>query len=167
MRASTRGRKDQQMPPSDPSLVYAVVQLARDGMKRRAIARALHISRNTVRKIVLAHGEVRTAEHSALAPPRTSTRPSKLDPHRPRVDELLKTYRDITAQRVFEILIEEGFGGGYSIVKDLVREVRPHPAPKPSLQTPPREPGELAECDWSPYRVTFTNQSPVTVQAFG
>jgi hypothetical protein len=39
--------------------------------------------------------------------------------------------------------------------------------PTPSLQTPPRIPGETGECDWSPYEVTFTHAPPMTLQAFG
>lgn len=155
------------MPPRDERLVYDVVRLANSGMKWRAIARALHISRNTVRHVMAAHGESRTSEHSALVRPRPRPRPSKLDACRPKVDELLRQYVDITAQRVFEILREAGFDGGYTGVKDLVRRVRPKSAPKPSLETAPREPGEMAECDWSPYPVTFTHAPPMTLQAFG
>ncbi|MHB8875833.1 MAG: IS21 family transposase [Myxococcaceae bacterium] len=154
------------MPP-DEKLIHDVVRLANEGMKRRAIARALHISRNTVRKVLAAHGEARATSHSALARPRTWTRPSKLDVFRPRVDELLGQYKDITAQRVFEILCEDGFDGGYTGVKDLVRRIRPKPTPKPSLETPPRVPGDMGECDWSPYDVAFTHAPPATLQAFG
>ena len=155
------------MPPPDETLIHNVVQLSREGMKRRAIARALHISRNTVRQILSEHDAARQDEHSALPRPRTCTRPSKLDSFRPKVDELLRQYTDITAQRVFEILREGGFDGGETIVKDLVRRVRPQPPPKPSLETPPREPGEMAECDWSPHRVTFTHAAPMSLQVFG
>ncbi len=48
-----------------------------------------------------------------------------------------------------------------------MRRIRPKKAPKPSLETAPREPGDMAECDWSPYPVTFTNAPPMTLQAFG
>ena len=43
------------MPPLDEQRIHAVLQLDRQGMKWRAIARALHISRNTVRQIVREH----------------------------------------------------------------------------------------------------------------
>lgn len=151
----------------DESLVYNVMQLQREGMKRRAIARALHISRNTVRRIIEEHGEVRTREHSALLLPRPRTRASKLDPFRPQLDALLVQYADITAQRVFEILREAGFDGGYSAVKTLVRRMRKKAAPKASMQTAPQEPGDMAECDWSPYVVSFTHAPTTTLQAFG
>ena len=155
------------MPRLDAQRIHDVLQLHRAGMKWRAIARALRISRNTVRQIVHAHERARHSPHSALPTLRPSRRPSKLDPFQPQVDELFRLYPDITAQRVFESLREKGFDGGYSVVKDLVRRIRPKPAPRPSLETAPREPGDMAECDWSPYRVTFTHAAPITLQAFG
>jgi transposase len=153
--------------PLDENLIHQIVQLTKERMTRRAIARALHVSRNTVRQILAEHGEARTREHTALARPPLRRRCSKLDSFRPKIDELLREYADITAQRVFEILREQGFDGGYTGVKELVRRVRPKPAPKASLETSPREPGDMAECDWSPYKVNFTNAAPMTLQAFG
>jgi transposase len=156
------------MPQHDATLVYNVVQLARDGMRRRAIARALRISRNTVRKILQVHGVVREQPHSALTVSKKITRASKLDPFRQRIDVMLAQYPDITSQRVFEKLRdEEGYSGGDTIVKDLVRRIRKKPPNKPSLETPPREPGDMAECDWSPYAVTFTHAPPMTLQVLG
>jgi transposase len=156
------------MSPRDVKLVHDVVQLDKEGMKWRAIARALKVSRNTVRQIVTEHERTRDQPHTALPARRSRARGSKLDPLRPRVEELLKTYEDITAQRVFEILRDEqGYTGGDTIVKGLVRKLRPQEPPKPSLETPPREPGKMAECDWSPYPVTFTQAPPMTLQAFG
>lgn len=144
-----------------------MVQLARSGMKWRAISRALHLSRNTVKEIVTGHDGVRDAMHSALQRPRRTVRASKLDAFRPQVEGLLKTYTDITAQRVYEILREKGFEGKYTGVKVLVRRLRPRPPPTPSLETPPRVPGDMGECDWSSYPVTFTHAPPMELQAFG
>ena len=155
------------MLPLDEQRIHDVLELDRQGMKWRAIARALRISRNTVRQIVRAHAGARHSPHSALPTKPSYRRRSKLDRFRPQVDELFRLYPDITAQRVFESLREKGFDGGYSVVKDLVRRIRPKPAPRPSLETAPREPGDMAECDWSPYRVTFTHAAPITLQAFG
>jgi len=151
----------------DQKRIHAVLELQRQGMKGRAIARALRISRNTVRQLVCEHEQARQNPHSALPALHRVRRASKLDPFRPHIDELLRLYPDITAQRVFESLREKSFDGGYSVVKDLVRRIRPKKALQPSLQTPPREPGDMAECDWSSYPVTFTHAPPVTLQAFG
>jgi transposase len=154
------------MPP-DEKLVHDVVQLDGEGMSYRAIARALKISRNTVRHIVQRHQDARQAPHSAFPQRRYERRPSKLDDFRPRIDELFRLYPDITAQRIFEEIRKGGFDGGYSIVKDLVRLIRPKKAVEPSLETAPREPGDMAECDWSPYSVPFTHAPPMSLQAFG
>lgn len=152
----------------DDGLVHKVVQLDQEGMKRRAIARALRISRNTVKKILLEHCQARAQPHTALPGAQRPARTSKLDPHRPRIEGLVRTYPDITSQHVFEILRDEAaFGGGYTGVKELVRRLRPKPPPKPSLETPPRLPGDLAECDWSPYTVPFTHAPPMDLQVFG
>lgn len=151
----------------DEQLIHDVVELDRAGMSARAIARAFKIGRNSVRRILDEHEHARERPHSALPRRHPQHRPSKLDAFRPRVDELFRLYPDITAQRIFEILREEGFDGGYTGVKDLARRIRPTKTPQPSLETAPRVPGEMAECDWSPYPVTFTHAPPMTLQAFG
>jgi transposase len=153
-------------PSSPPETVHDVVLLARQGMSRRAIARALKVSRNTVREVLTAHGVKRTRKHSVLEKKPQSRRPSKLDQHRGKVDELLKAFPDITAQRIFEELKAAGFAGGYTGVKTLVRAVRPKPLATPSLETTVYGPGEMAENDWSPYRIAFTHAPPRILQGF-
>ena len=151
---------------SREQLVHQVVTLARDGVSRRAIARAVGISRNTVRAVLAAHAHAREAEHVALPPiPTRAPRASKLDAFTPRVAELTARFADITAQRVFEILRSEGFGGGYTAVKKHMRRVRPVPTPTPSLTTPDYGPGEMAESDWSPYTIRFDDGQRVRVEA--
>ena len=147
-------------------VAHDVVLLARQGMSRRAISRALKMSRNTVRKILAAQGKARAKEHSALEKRPPQKRRSKLDAHRVKVDELLKEFPDITAQRVFEELKVAGFLGGYTGVKRLVRVVRPRPAVTPSLETTTYGPGKMAENDWSPYRIKFTHAPERTMQGF-
>lgn len=145
---------------------HNVVLLTRQGMTRRAIARALKLSRNTVRKILAAHGKARAKEHSALEKRPIQRRPSKLDAYRARIDELLKEFPDITAQRIFEELKVAGFLGGYTGVKELVRAERPRPAVTPSMETTVYAAGEMAENDWSPYRIKFTHAPERTLQCF-
>ncbi len=64
---------------ADEKVVHDVVLLSKQGMSRRAISRALKVSRNTIREILDGHDAARTGEHSALPPPRAIVRPSKLD----------------------------------------------------------------------------------------
>ena len=153
--------------PSSPlETIHDVVMLSKQGMSRRAIARALKLSRNTVRKLLAKQAQSRAQLHLALESKPVMKRPSKLDEYRGKVDELLATFPDITAQRVFEELRLAGFAGGYTGVKTLVRSVRPAPKATPSLETTIYGPGEMAENDWSPYRINFTHIPPRTMQGF-
>lgn len=150
-------------------LVLRAVTLHRDGMSQRAIARTLGISRNTVKKILAGHAEARDKPHTSLpGPPKRMRRPKKTDPHRERVSQLLDKYPTITAQRVFEIVTDEGYDGGQTAVKKLVRELRPKPKPKPkpSLKTPNWGPGKMAESDWSPYEVKLIGGGKLKLQVF-
>lgn len=149
-------------------LEHHVVMLRRDRMSVRAIARALKLGRPRVSRILRKHGVAREEPHSALpAPPGRTPRPSKLDTYHPRVLKLLEQYEDITAQRVFEILKQEGYEGRLTVVKDHVRRVRP--AQKPTVSQPVEAPlpGTLAESDWSPFTVSFTHAPKKTLQVFG
>jgi transposase len=153
---------------SREQLLQQLVTLHRQGLSRRAIARALGISRNTVKVMLAAHLAAReeTGQPALAARPSRAPRASKVDAYAARATELLGQYRDITAQRVFETLREEGFTGGYTAVKKYVRAQRPPPRPTPSLATPEYGPGEMSENDWSPYDVTFADGHKETVQAF-
>jgi transposase len=148
-------------------LIQELVALHRQGLSRRALARALGISRNTVKVLLAAHAAARETGQPALAPrPARAPRASKLDAYAPRIAELLKRYPDITAQRVLETLRDEGFTGGFTAVKKYVRVLRPPPRPEPSLATPEYGPGEMSENDWSPYEVAFADGHKEWVQAF-
>ncbi len=157
------------MPPmTHPALTNQVVTLERQGMSRRAIARALDISRNTVRKLLEAHARSREVAHSALPPaPSGAPRPpGKADAYADQMAGLVARYPDITAQRIFEELRQLGYEGGYTAIKVRVRKVRPKPAPEPSLPTPVTGPGKMAESDWSPYTVELEGGGRIVVQAF-
>ncbi len=152
---------------SREELIHQVIVLTAQGMSRRAITRSLGVSRNTIKKILRTRSRERDTGHTALAAtPARAPRESKIDAYRVRVGELLGRYPDITAQRVFEIVKEEGFKGGYTGVKKHLRRVRPPPKPTPSLEAPVFGPGEMAENDWSPYVLTYTDGRAETVQLF-
>lgn len=149
-------------------LLQELVTLHRKGLSRRAVARALGISRNTVKAMLEAHVAAREETgQPAIAPrPTRAPRASKVDAYAARVTELLGQYHDITAQRVFETLREEGYLGGSTAVKKYVRAKRPPPRPTPSRATPEYGPGEMAENDWSPYNIVYADGQKETVQAF-
>jgi transposase len=148
-------------------LTQQTVTLHREGLSRRAISRALGISRNTVTKLLRAHAKARQEPHTALpVPPLRAPRAKKTDDHCAQIEQLLDKYPDITAQRVFEKLGESGYDGGYTAIKERVRELRPTPKPKASLATPEWGPGKMAESDWSPYELRLASGRALKVQLF-
>lgn len=147
-------------------LVHQAALLAKQGEPKRAIARALGVSRNTIRTLLAAHALGRATKQVAITPrPSRAPRAKKTDAWRSRIGELMARFADITAQRVFEILRDEGFDGGYTGVKRHVRALRPPARPTPSLTTPDYGPGRMAESDWSPYTVRFTTGKTAVIQA--
>jgi transposase len=153
---------------SDKELAHQVILLRRQGMSGRAIARAVRVSRKLVSKLLREHERDRSSPPLAIAsPPARQPRASKLDTHRETIEGLLSRFPDITAQRVFEEIRRLGFDGGYTVVKGLVRKMRPKPTPTASQLTEKYDPGEMAESDWSPYTILFTRAPAKTLQCFG
>lgn len=152
---------------SRAELVHQVVTLEQQGIARRAIARSLGVSRNTVRKILERHKRARAEPHNQLAKPVRAPRETKITPFAAKIEELLAKYPDMTAQRVYEDLVDAGYAGKYTMIKLYVSRVRPRPVVEPSLPTIDYGPGEMAENDWTPTEVTFTNGVKATVQVFG
>src|SRR5262249_62063256 len=124
------------MARSPEELAHDVVMLAQQQMSDRAIARALHVGRNRVRKILRVHAAARSGlvPPSALPPP-PATRPSVLDIHQDFIRDLLRRFPDITARRGYEGLCgpaEAGFRGGATILKAPVPKARAPPGGGPS-----------------------------------
>ena len=104
------------------------------GTAQRQIARSLGLSRHTVVR-VLADWE---AERSGQEPPPgglvpTVRRPSQLDAYEATRRELLARYPNLTAVRLYEELRSRGFRGGYTIVRERLRHLRPQPVQEPVL----------------------------------
>ncbi|MGR8932611.1 MAG: IS21 family transposase [Gammaproteobacteria bacterium] len=111
----------------------------RRGLTVTQIARELNLDPKTVGKWVQAKN---------YRPRAASPRTSKLDPFKSRVVRLLESH-PYSATQVFQRLREEGYGGGFSILKDYVRKVRP--VRKPAFLTLSFEAGECAQVDWGEY----------------
>jgi transposase len=76
---------------------------------------------------------------------------SKLDPFQPLVRKLVLE-DGLTCVRVFEELRGVGYDGGYTILKDFVRSIRPRPARRPHERFE-TGPGEQAQVDLSQYKL--------------
>lgn len=134
------------------------------GLSRREIARRLGISRNTVRRILNHLARQRHSGHSALPSPPVR-RESKLDQYQDFIKEQLEAYPSLTAVRLHEKLVEQGFDGGYTIVKDHLRQVRPQAKKRP-VERFETAPGKQGQQDWSPYELDFTRVGRLRVHAF-
>jgi transposase len=109
-----------------------------EGLTAPQIAGELAIDVRTVRKWL----------DAAFRPKKITPRPSKLDPFKSDIVRMLETH-PYTATQIFQRICEEGFDGGYSIVKRYVRKVRP---PKsPAFLKLSFAPGECAQVDWGSY----------------
>src|SRR5262249_23459203 len=95
---------------------YARIHDCRDrqGLTITQIARALGVNRKTVAKW-LARPRFTPRE-------RRYQRNSLLDPFKGRITRLLDTH-PYSAQRIFQRLHEEGYGGGITILRDYVRRI--------------------------------------------
>jgi transposase len=148
----------------ETELVHAVAVLHDRKQSEREIAAALGLTRGKVRRILARIRRERTHGKSALPAPRLS-RASKLDPFVPMMEALVEEFPDITAVRLFEELQKQGFDGGYTIVKEWLREYRGKPKQKPVIRFE-TEPGEQGQQDWSPYLLDFTETGRSNVHCF-
>jgi transposase len=114
------------------------------GLSIKKIARRTGHSRNTVRKAL------RSSE-----PPRYRRPPraSKLDPFRDEIHRQLRADASLPGRRILELIAEQGYDGGKTILDDYLREVRPLFAPRRAYQRTVYRPGELCQFDlWEPSR---------------
>ena len=109
------------------------------GLSASQIAKALALDPRTVSYWL-------AQEHFRPRTPRQH--PSKLDPFKAQIVHLLERY-PYSAAQVFQRLREQGFDGGYSIVKAYVRTVRPRR--QPAFLTLAFAPGECAQVDWGAF----------------
>jgi transposase len=150
--------------PHEPEIANAVVVLRQSGQGQRTIAKQLGISRKRVRAILARVGREREQGHSAL-PRLPSKRASQLDAFGPTILALLDEHPDITAVRLLEELRAAGYTGGYTIVKERLRLIRPKPKVS-AVERFETGPGKQGQQDWSPYVIAFTQQGPTKLHCF-
>lgn len=140
----------------DENLDNTVIALFHhQGWSVRKITRELNISRNRVRRILASNDESREVPAAAPVPPKKE-QASKLDPYKEIIAELIQKYPKITAQRVYESLVEKGYDGGLTICRDYVRSLRGSGKKKNKIIMVETDPGQRAAHDWSEYEIPFT-----------
>jgi transposase len=144
------------------SVINEIVALFHGGASVRRIARSLGVSRRTVDRALR---QVEQARGPGATPRPQWARGSLLDAYEPVIADLLARYPDITTQRVHEELRSRGYTGGYTILSERVRRLRPRPvvAPVRRFETAP---GEQAQMDYSTYDMDFSDEGRRRVHAF-
>lgn len=115
--------------------------LKEQGLSKRAVARRLGISRDTVRK----YWEGRIC----FEQPRYSQRALLIDPFVKYITERLEKYPELSAYRIFKEIEKQGYSGSERTVRRYLQEVRPRffREYKPVNTLP----GEQAQVDWGSF----------------
>ena len=114
------------------------------GVSIKELVRRFGVDRNTVRRAL------RSAEPPHYERP---ARPSKLDPFKEEIHELLRADPKLPGVRLRELIEPLGFDGSKTIVDDYLREVRPLFLPQRTFQRTVYRPGEICQWDlWEPSR---------------
>lgn len=151
---------------NDPAIESEVIRRWQEQTPMRRIAAELRISRYRVKRIIVEQqsGRAEGRTHPDLPTPPAS-RGSILDEHIPFIQDLLARWPSITAMRVHEELRGRGFTGGYTIVKDLVRRLRPQPRRQPVVRFESGK-GQQAQMDYATYEIDFTEEGRRRVNLF-
>ena len=120
----------------DRRVVFEIHRMADEGVSCRKIARALRLDRTTVSKYLVDPNPARILV----------TKPSKLDPFKDLIQELLERDRDVFATVIHQRIKARGFDGGLTILKNYLRTIRPKPK-DPFIRFESR-PGEQFQLDW-------------------
>jgi transposase len=127
--------------------VFMIHKLHSEGLSVRAIARQTGLNRRTVAKY-LQHGLAKPVYGPRLP------RGSILDDFKGYIECRLEDYPGLSAVRLLREIGEMGYRGGYTTVKDFVREVRPvkERGWEHRFETPA---GKQAQVDFALFKVCF------------
>ena len=147
------------------TVIHEIVVLFHGGASMRRIAQSLRVSRRTVRRALEQVEQARTAGPPWEVRGSAPRRGSQLDAYETAIRDLLARYPDITVQRVHEELRRLGYKGGYTILSERVRALRPRPLVAPVRRFETAR-GHQAQMDYSTYDLDFTDEGRRRVHAF-
>ena len=106
---------------------------------------------------------VRSAIAKGLESPKYKTRPPRAritDPFEPYLKERLAAYPGLTAVRLWREVKERGYAGGYSVLRNCVRDLRPPRTAGFEVRFETL-PGEQAQVDFAHFEVEFADDPGV------
>lgn len=128
-----------------------------DELGVRAIARRLRMARKTVRRIL-------DRERPKQAPHPAAPRPTLLGPYDGAIRQMLSDTPELRAPAVLERLRPLGYRGGVTILRERLRQLRPHAEREPFL-TLDFAPGAAVQVDWADFGFALPG-CPRRVSAF-
>jgi transposase len=141
-----------------------VVRRWHAGQSMRGIARDLGISRGTVAKVIAEHQQQRATGVTDL-PASRQRRGSQVDCYEDKLREYLARYPDMTAIRLLEELRRLGYAGGYTVLRQRVKQLRMQ-CRRPPVERFETGPGVQAQMDWAVYTIDFTQEGRRKVNLF-
>ena len=130
--------------------LIVILELHQQGMTVSAIARRTGLHRSTVAKYI-----ARGIEPPAYGP--RSPRPTKLTPFERYLRGRIAAVPELTGSRLYREIRGLGYAGGYTALKDFLRQVRPRPAAgfEIRFETPA---GRQEQVDFAHFRTVFTDE---------
>ncbi len=127
--------------------LFMIHDLKEQGLSIKAIAQRTGMDRKTVRKYLKQGLSVPT--YGPREP-----RPSKLDSYRDYLAQRIGLYPELSGSRLLREIRELGYTGGYSLVTDYLREIRPSASQafERRFETPA---GKQAQVDFAQFKVRF------------
>jgi transposase len=121
------------------------------GKSKSALARELGVSRDTIHRWIRSGDLDREVEDLPVQYGPRRPAPTKLDAYRVIIETRLAAYPELSAVRLLEEIRAAGYGGGYTQLKELVRQLRPTTPAEPALrfETPA---GRQAQVDFAEFR---------------
>lgn len=132
--------------------------LQRQGLSYREIARKTGRDRRTVKRYaenpdLIGQGRAKVNHQSIL------------DPFRPVIEAWLEDDQEYRATWIFDQLRKLGYTGGYSVVRDAVRELKQENSRLAYLRFE-TEPGRQAQVDFGDYKIAQPDESDKTLYLF-
>ena len=119
-------------------LIHAM-ELRQGTVNISELARQSGLDRKTVRKY-LTSGTLPTPQHR-------TPKSTKLDAYREYIVQRLHNYPDLSGKRIYREILERGYTGKYTQVKQYLRTIRPNIVPT-AVYRFETEPGRQAQVDW-------------------
>jgi len=138
--------------------IHEVHRLARgEHWSMRRIARHLHLGTRTVKKYLFA----------PVPAPVHRPRPSKLDPFKPLIAELLEQDARAPGSVILQRLQAAGYTGGHSILREYLQQARGSSSPPRAFVRMEPAAGERFEVDWGHFGALDYQGDQRKLYAFG